>query len=90
MTAARVAELEALPGWAWDRLEDRYQRSLEALRQFSLRNGHLEIPRRHVETFDGEDFKIGSWATSRRVEHRKGALAAERVADLEALPGWKW
>ncbi len=90
LSAERVAALEALPGWEWDAAESDYQRWFSALRQYAHREGHSRVPRNHEENFDGELLPIGSWTTSRRFNYRHGKLSAERVATLEALPGWEW
>jgi hypothetical protein len=90
LSAERVAVLEALPGWAWDAAEFEYQRWFSALRQFADREGHTRIHRDHEEKFDGELLPMGSWVTTRRFGYRNGRLSAERVAALEALPGWEW
>ncbi len=83
---ARVAELEAIPGWSWDPRADDWALGLAALRIFVAREGHARVPPRLVEG----GFRIGSWTTSRRAERRRGALDVSRVAELEAIPGWSW
>ena len=90
LSAERVSALEALPGWEWDAAEFEYQRWFSALRQFADREGHTRVHRDHEEKFDGELLPIGSWVTTRRFGYRNGRLSAERVAALEALPGWEW
>ena len=90
LSAERVADLEALPGWAWDRHEANYQRHLSVLRQFVKREGHARVAAKHVEATDSEDIRLGTWVSKRRAEYAKGRLPAERIADLEALPGWEW
>jgi hypothetical protein len=35
-------------------------------------------------------FALGAWCTVQRTLHRRGLLAAERAAELDALPGWSW
>ncbi|MFC1662488.1 Helicase associated domain protein, partial [Gemmatimonadota bacterium] len=56
------------------------------LQRFVEREGHAGAPANHVE--DG--FKIGRWVDNRRTDYRKGKLNPERVAALEAFPGWSW
>jgi hypothetical protein len=90
LRADRAATLEALPGWEWDPVEAEYQRGLAALRRYTDRVGDARVTRSHVETVDGEQIKLGAWVSSRRAEHRKDKLRPERVAALEALPGWAW
>ncbi|MEB8515136.1 helicase associated domain-containing protein, partial [Acidithiobacillus ferriphilus] len=87
LSAERIAELEAVPGWVWGARADAWKQGLDALRTFVAREGHATIPKRHVEP-DG--FKLGSWVRNRRQEFRIGRMSAERIAELEAVPGWVW
>ncbi|MEB8515244.1 helicase associated domain-containing protein, partial [Acidithiobacillus ferriphilus] len=87
LTPERIAELEAVPGWVWSILEDDWDRGVAALRAFVEREGHAKIPKRHV-TQDG--LRLGTWVGSRRVEYLENRLAIERIAELEAVPGWVW
>jgi hypothetical protein len=44
MTAARVAALEAVPGWAWEAdLEARWEEKLAALRAYAAAHGRLPL-----------------------------------------------
>ena len=83
---ARVAALEALPGWTWDPRADDWAAGLAALRAFVAREGHARVPQRLV---DGH-LRLGAWVTSRRVDYRQGRLDPARAAELEAIPGWSW
>ncbi|MEU3342563.1 helicase associated domain-containing protein [Streptomyces sp. NPDC006668] len=66
---------------------DRWESNLAAARQFHAREGHLTVPRKHVELVDGEEIPLGSFvANSRR---RAAKLSEERRADLDAL-GMRW
>ncbi len=86
LAVQRIAELDAL-GMVWDPYEEAWQRGLAAVRQYRAEHGDLGIPSGYV-TSDG--LALGAWIYNRRVEKRKGKLAPSRVAELEALPGWKW
>nr|WP_272923942.1 helicase associated domain-containing protein [Streptomyces sp. SID3343] len=62
--------------------------ALSAAAAYRERVGHLEVPRRHVETvtaFDGrrEDVRLGIWITTTR--SRRPKLPAERIAALDTL-----
>jgi len=59
---------------------------LGALEEFVEQYGHARVAQAHV-TETG--FRLGSWCGSRRQERRRGKLAAERVAALDAL-GFLW
>ncbi len=81
-----INELDAL-GMVWDPYEEAWQQGLAAARQYRAEHGDLGIPSGYV-TSDG--LALGSWIYNRRAEKRKGKLAPDRVAQLEALPGWTW
>jgi hypothetical protein len=85
VTAERRAQLEALPGWSWDRYPDEeWNQSYALLKTFAQREGHAGVPQRHTEN----GIRLGVWATTQRAN--KETLTAERRAQLEALPGWTW
>lgn len=83
---AQIAALEAVPDWTWDPIEDLFSQSLRALRTFVAREGNARVPVGHIEA----GVRIGSWVASRRADHEAKKLTPNRVAVLEALPGWTW
>ncbi|WP_165449738.1 DEAD/DEAH box helicase [Krasilnikovia cinnamomea] len=87
LSADRVALLEALPGWVWHAHEDGFVEGLEKLRAYATEHGNTRVAKSWV-TDDG--FPLGTWAGSRRSDHRRGQLSPDRIAQLEALPGWVW
>ena len=87
LSPERIAALEAVPGWVWDPFEYDFQNGLERLKQFIAREGHARVPLRHK---DAVGFALGQWVTNRRMEYKKGNLLPERIAALEAVPGWVW
>ncbi|MFE7394099.1 helicase associated domain-containing protein [Streptomyces sp. NPDC056227] len=69
---------------------------LAAARQFFEREGHLRVPRKHVETItigrNGSEqrdvgLRLGSWIDNQR--SRATTLAPERVEQLSAI-GMRW
>jgi superfamily II DNA or RNA helicase len=86
LDAARVAELEALPGWTWDPRTEQWAEVLDALRAYVAREGNARVPFPHVEN----GLRLGSWVATRRARHAAGRLDPARTAELEALPGWTW
>lgn len=83
----RATVLAALPGWRWaTTADDRWERAMGAMREYAEQFGHSNPPQSAVH----EGFAIGSWVHNRRKEYRSGRLAAERVGELEGLPGWSW
>jgi hypothetical protein len=61
-----------------------------ALKQFAAREGHTNVPARHVEQFAGHQIRLGQWVSARRHLYRRGQLPEAYAADLEAVPGWVW
>lgn len=65
---------------------------LTAARQFFEREGHLKVPRKHVETVLSEDdredqFRLGAWVNNQR--SRAAGLSPERVEQLSKV-GMRW
>ncbi|MDG9715379.1 DEAD/DEAH box helicase [Streptomyces sp. DH24] len=72
--------------------DDRWALNLAAARQFHAREGHLQVPRKHVETVvtgEGEerDVKLGAWISNQRT--RAASLPPQRARQLTAL-GMRW
>ena len=83
----RVEQLEALPGWVWDAVTQRWEAGFAAASAYAAEHGHTRILKSHV-TSDG--YRLGQWVGVQRRAFREGKLPADRVARLEALPGWVW
>ncbi|RSS83316.1 DEAD/DEAH box helicase [Streptomyces sp. WAC06614] len=66
---------------------DAWAAGLAAARAFHAREGHLRVPRGHVEAVGGEPVRLGSWIANQRA--RAAALTPERRAALEEL-GMRW
>ncbi|MER5564350.1 Helicase associated domain protein [Streptomyces sp. NPDC002506] len=74
---------------------DKWALNYAAAQQFYEREGHLRVPRKHVETIvvDGDrtreelEIKLGAWIGNQR--SRAAALTPERVEQLSAI-GMRW
>jgi hypothetical protein len=89
LTPVRIASLEALPGWAWDRRDAIFEQGYSALLAFTSREGHAVVPEGHVEN----GVLLQAWINRQRHDHATGRLqrfGVNRVSRLEAIPGWRW
>ncbi|WEH43947.1 DEAD/DEAH box helicase [Streptomyces sp. AM 2-1-1] len=71
---------------------DKWAMNYEAARQFYEREGHLQVPRKHVERIGGEgqeerEYRLGSWIGNQR--SRASTLTPERMEQLSAI-GMRW
>lgn len=88
MSKDRQARLEALPGWAWEARESRWEEGFRRLQAYTEAHGTARLVRTYVDPVDG--YQLGKWAYSQRASYSRGRLGPDRVARLEALPGWVW
>ncbi|MGA5292273.1 Helicase associated domain protein [Streptomyces pseudogriseolus] len=72
---------------------DKWAMNYEAAKQFYDREGHLRVPRKHIERIVvGEDqeereLRLGAWISNQR--SRAATLSSERVEQLSAI-GMRW
>ncbi|MDX3351536.1 MULTISPECIES: DEAD/DEAH box helicase [Streptomyces] len=71
---------------------DKWAMNFKAARQFFEREGHLRVPRKHIERIIGEDqeereLRLGAWVGNQR--SRAATLSPERVEQLSAI-GMRW
>ncbi|MFF6786998.1 Helicase associated domain protein [Streptomyces sp. NPDC012510] len=71
---------------------DKWDLNYSAAKQYYEREGHLRVPRKHVETIVGEDqeereLRLGAWISNQR--SRATTLAPERVEQLSHI-GMRW
>ncbi|MGY5060025.1 helicase associated domain-containing protein [Streptomyces sp. 900105755] len=80
--------VEGVPVPGTPRTQDaRWNASLAAARQFHAREGHLTVPRKHVEDVNGEPVKLGAFLDNTR--RRATKLSPQRRAHLDQL-GMRW
>ncbi|WP_432177149.1 Helicase associated domain protein [Streptomyces sp. Tue6028] len=63
--------------------ERAFQRGLAAARSFRAREGHLNVPQRHIEEVDGERVRLGQWLSN--LNRRRSGLSPQRRAALAEL-----
>ncbi|MER6563989.1 Helicase associated domain protein [Streptomyces sp. NPDC001027] len=71
---------------------DKWAANLAAAKQFYEREGHLNVPRKHVETVLADEgwelqFRLGAWISNQR--SRAATLSPERIAQLSSI-GMRW
>jgi hypothetical protein len=83
-----VARLVGIPGWKWsESFGVRWDRHYATLVKFVEREGHANVPTKHVE----EGVMLGQWVGNQRQRyHWMQAHHPRRITRLEALRGWTW
>jgi superfamily II DNA or RNA helicase len=82
----RSERLEALPGWTWNAVADRWKKGYRLLQAFVRQQGHARVP---VEC-RVDDYPLGYWVRTQRAFYTDGRLSPSRISRLEALCGWTW
>ena len=85
ISPTRAAQLEALPGWAWDPYGSLWLDTYRAVEAYATK--HHALPGSSV-IHAGR--RLNSWVADQRYAHKCRKLTPERVALMEALPGWTW
>ena len=85
LTKERQIKLEGLKDWSWDPIEDQWETAFNALKNYAELNGNCLVPR---STKLSNGFQLGVWKANQL--NRKERLDQEKIAKLEALPGWTW
>jgi superfamily II DNA or RNA helicase len=86
LAADRTSRLEAVPGWEWHARDAAWERGFQHLVRYIEAVGHARVPQSYSEN----GFALGSWINKNRQRHHAGQLSPDRIARLEALPGWVW
>lgn len=85
LDAARAARLETLPGWAWTASDVRWETNFAALAAYATHHGHIDPP----PTLQSDNGSVvADWVRTVRRAARAGQLTPDRLARMEALPGW--
>jgi superfamily II DNA or RNA helicase len=82
----RLAQLETLPGWVWNRIEASWEDGFARLCAYAARESHARPPTNYRD--DG--FLLGSWCSDQRKRYKQAKLDPDKAQRLAALPGWVW
>ncbi|MFF5638424.1 Helicase associated domain protein [Streptomyces sp. NPDC012825] len=67
--------------------DHKFTRNLAAAAAYARREGHLNVPRKHIEIADGTEIKLGIWISNQR--SRRATLHPQRIEALDLL-GMRW
>ena len=81
-----IKRLEAYPEWEWYPLSSNLEKNLSALDSYLKREGHIKVPKGHMEN----GINLYTVIDNMRQSYAKGRLSQELVKRLEAYPGWEW
>jgi len=79
--------LENITRWTWRSVDKNWFKSLEQLKKYAEREGHLDVPKKY-KTKDG--FNLGYWVYNQRYMKEKRAISKTKINLLEQIPGWVW
>ena len=83
---ARAERLARLPEWVWSPHDASWERGMSLLKAFVNENGKARMP----ASYEVEGFRLGTWVNIQRGKYAKGNLDADRITELQDLPGWTW
>jgi len=84
LSADRITILEAIPGWSWAAHD--YSDSVSEFR--AMRELLGRDPRE--TSSDADERRQAVWLSIQRRNKKNNKLSADRIAMLEAIPGWSW
>jgi superfamily II DNA or RNA helicase len=83
----RIKQLESLPGWSWDIVEDLWNQGFDYLKNYIEVHGDSRVSSRFI-TSDG--YPLGSWVSHQRITKISAVITEEHIQKLESLPYWSW
>ncbi|BDX35299.1 hypothetical protein TUM20985_58460 [Mycobacterium antarcticum] len=86
LSADRQERLRALPGWGTVTNEGKWEFGFHQLLAYVRAFGDAKVERSYIV----DDFPLGTWAMTQRLEFKKGKLSPDRAERLAALSGWDW
>ena len=68
----------------------RFSTYIQALRQYTEREGNSQIPAAYVEKFQENHISLGAWVGYIRQRYRKNQLSDDRIQKIQEIPHWQW
>jgi hypothetical protein len=81
----RQQRMEALAGWSWDAVSDRWDDGFSHLKKFLEREGHCQVPHGYKSE---SGYSLNTWVGRQR--RQRDTMDPMRRQRLEVLPGWSW
>jgi len=79
----QTERLEALPGWTWNAVDERWEAAFRRLEKYVKENRTAQVPARFK---DDSGFALGAWVSKQRRDF--DSLEIVKCKKLEALPNW--
>jgi hypothetical protein len=86
MIPERIAEFEALDGWAWNLTETGWSRNFNEYKEFC--ESFKRNPSRTSD--ESREKKLANWAKHQKELYRTGKLSPDKISQLEAIDDWQW
>lgn len=85
MPVDRRSKLEALQGWIWEAIEQRWYTGFSHLKEYVEKFGDAAVSKDYTTP---QGFRLGNWVSNQRV--LRGEMSDERRNLLSSLPNWIW
>ncbi len=85
LSPERRNQLESLPGWTWDVLNEAWEHGYRKLKQYAETEKTVRVP---VSYRSKDGYKLGQWLQVQRTT--KDEMPMQRRHRLESLEGWTW
>ncbi len=103
LSPERIARLERLPGWSWEKTP--YPKHSPKIAQFQQRRAATRWERHFAQMLGfverngtsrmpighvEDGFGLGGWVGHQRRLYQQGRLSKDQISRLERLPDWSW
>lgn len=87
----KIMRLQALPNWAWDAVEQKWQNMYNQLAEFASITGSTRFLK-YGEFVHLQTSALRNWVGTQRENYKliRHRISDERIKLLEALPDWSW